>query len=76
MSESVPPETSALPPPAPPLPPSRLGQLQRIIPWGKHIGAKPHGGPGQGEQERALRQMSGLHTYRHERTFACRMRRD
>ncbi|EXJ83307.1 hypothetical protein A1O1_06926 [Capronia coronata CBS 617.96] len=53
-----------LPPPAPPLPPSRLGQLQRIIaPWGKHIGAKSHGGPSQGDRDHALRQITSLPTY-------------
>ncbi|KAI1609428.1 double-strand break repair protein MRE11 [Exophiala viscosa] len=52
------------PPPAPPLPPSRLGQLQRIIaPWGKHIGAKSHGGPAQGDGDRALRQITGIQDY-------------
>lgn len=56
------------PPPAPPLPPSRLGQLQRIIaPWGKHIGAKSHGGPAQGDDDRALRQITGIHNYRYEK---------
>ncbi|KAK5264400.1 SEA (Seh1-associated) complex subunit [Exophiala xenobiotica] len=55
---------SLLPPPAPPLPPSRLGPLQRIIaPWGKHIGSKSHGGPAQGDGERGLRQITGIHTY-------------
>ncbi|KAK4937586.1 SEA (Seh1-associated) complex subunit [Elasticomyces elasticus] len=52
------------PPPAPPLPPRRLGQLQRIIaPWGKHIGAKSHGSPAQGDGDRALRQITGIHNY-------------
>ncbi|EXJ87130.1 hypothetical protein A1O3_04088 [Capronia epimyces CBS 606.96] len=53
-----------LPPPAPPLPPSRLGQLQRIIaPWGRHIGSKFHGGPSQGDRDYALRQITSIHTY-------------
>ncbi|ETI20015.1 hypothetical protein G647_09030 [Cladophialophora carrionii CBS 160.54] len=52
------------PPPAPPLPPGRLGQLQRIIaPWGKHIGSKAHGSPAQGERDGGLGRIGGIHTY-------------
>ncbi|KAJ9645470.1 SEA (Seh1-associated) complex subunit [Knufia peltigerae] len=65
MSDPVSAESeTVLPPPAPPLPPSRLGQLQRIIaPWGKHIGSKSHGGPAQGDGDRGLRRISGSHNY-------------
>ncbi|KAJ4520078.1 hypothetical protein ABEF93_001908 [Exophiala dermatitidis] len=65
MIDPAPEETqNLLPPPAPPLPPSRLGQLQRIIaPWGRHIGSKSHGGPSQGDREHALRQITAIHTY-------------
>ncbi len=68
MSDHLPADNpSLLPPPAPPLPPSRLGPLQRIIaPWGKHIGSKSHGGPAQGDGERGLRQITGIHAYRYE----------
>ncbi|KAH0847444.1 double-strand break repair protein MRE11 [Fonsecaea pedrosoi] len=55
------------PPPAPPLPPGRLGQLQRIIaPWGKHSGSKSHGLPVQGDHDDGLRRITGIHTYRHD----------
>ncbi|KIX08205.1 uncharacterized protein Z518_02861 [Rhinocladiella mackenziei CBS 650.93] len=61
-----------LPPPAPPLPPGRLGQLGRIIvPWGKYTGPKAHGGPAQGDRDHALRQITGIHTYRHESSLPC-----
>lgn len=73
MSDSIHTEAPDLvPPPAPPLPPSRLGQLQRIIaPWGKHIGPKPHGGPAQGDGDRALRQITGIHTDRQDESDFC-----
>ncbi|KAJ9616452.1 SEA (Seh1-associated) complex subunit [Cladophialophora chaetospira] len=61
------------PPPAPPLPPSRLGQLQRIIaPWGKHIGPKSHGSPAQGDGEGNLGRISGLNTSHSSRTATHR----
>jgi hypothetical protein len=57
-----------LPPPAPPLPPGRLGQLQKIIaPWGSHTGAKHHGGPAQGDHDHLAGRITGIHTYRCER---------
>lgn len=58
-----------LPPPAPPLPPPRLGQLQRIIaPWGVHTGPNHHhGGPAQGDRVHITDRITNIHTYRCER---------
>ncbi|OAL28929.1 hypothetical protein AYO22_02365 [Fonsecaea multimorphosa] len=66
MSDPVSSESQNLlpPPPAPPLPPGRLSQLQRIIPtWGKHTGSKSHGGTAQGDRDGGLRRITGIHTY-------------
>ncbi|KEF56770.1 uncharacterized protein A1O9_06960 [Exophiala aquamarina CBS 119918] len=54
-----------LPPPAPPLPPPRLVQLQKIIaPWGPHTGADYyHGGPAQSDHDHVAGRITNTHTY-------------
>ncbi|KAK5047669.1 hypothetical protein LTR84_006334 [Exophiala bonariae] len=64
MADPVLAEYQTLPPPAPPLLPGRLGQLQKIIaPWGSHTGSKYHGGPAQGDHDHVTGRITAVHTY-------------